>query len=250
MTSKALARQCFFFFLPIFSLQAGSWYEQKLQGWYYFEEVKEDDKVKKELSPEDAHTYLEEKKIELKHLLSLAIVAPTPQNIERYMHVQKLLLKQSALFAEGWGKVLLANPSLGDFLENPTSSYGILAKKALEQQQTAEFLEKYSDKYFLLFFFKGKDPLSSLAYEVVKLFGSLHRWKVKAVSLDGISVPGIPDFKIDAGIGEKMHVKDAPSLFAVNPVSKKAFPVGAGMISVTEIEKNIRIQLTSETDHD
>ena len=237
--------------LPFFSLEGSSWYEQKLQGWYYFEEQEEQgEKRKKEISPEEAVLILEEKKKELAQQLSLALLVPTPTNVEKYIRLQKRFLNQSQLFAENWGKVLLENPALGDFLENPTTSYGILAKRALEQKNTADFLKQLSDRYFLLFFFKGKDPLAELVYEVAKLFSSLHGWQIKAVSLDGISLKGIPSIELDKGLSERIGVKETPSLFAVDPANKAIYPVGAGMLSVTEIEKNIQLQLAREKDHE
>lgn len=233
------------------SLQSASWYEQKLEGWYYFEEGNQQaEKTKREPSPEEAAFILEEKKKELQQQLSLAILVPNQNNVEKYIRLQKRFLQQSQLFAENWGKVLLENPALGDFLENPTTSYGILAKRALEQKNTAEFLKDLSNKYFLLFFFKGKDPLAELVYEVAKLFSSLHGWQLKAVSLDGISLKGIPSVELDKGLSERIGVKETPSLFAVDPLKKTVYPVGAGMLSVTDIEKNIHIQLGSEKNNE
>ena len=80
------------------------------------------------------------------------------------------------------------------------------------------------------------------AAEVVKLFANLNQWKVKALSLDGQGLEEYPEFEIDKGISKVIGVKASPSLFVVNPFENKVIPVGAGLVSVSDIEENIEIQ--------
>ncbi len=218
-----------------------SWYDQKLEGWYYFEDPKSSQE-KPPITPEDADAYIALESRKLKQLLSLAIVSPTEENVAEYMRAQRKWILQSNAFAQTWGKTLLEHPELGDFLTTPTSSYGILAKKALDTQQRKELLQKLSQDYFLLFFFKGGDPLSQKAAEVLHLFASTNRWKYKAVSLDGIGLPQFETFELDKGISDLFVVRATPSLFVVNPTEMQAYPVGAGLLTVSEIEQNIEMQ--------
>ncbi len=231
--------------LTLSTLQASdSWYDQKLEGWYYFEDKEKQDAPA--ISPETAEAILEAEKLKLKRLLNLALVVPTPENVERYIREQKKWIDQSAHFADAWGKVLLEHPHLGDFLAQPTTTYGILAKRDLDLQNRKALLEKLSHRYFLVFFFKGKEVFSEKAAEVAHLFASVNQWKIKSVSLDGQGTKNMTDFEIDKGLSEKFSVQATPSLFIVDPVNNKAFPVGAGLLSVSEIEQNIEKQITGE----
>ena len=229
------------------SLQA-SWYDQKFEGWYYFEEKPTRNKDSEEhLTPQAAQSMLEKEKALLKQLLSLALIQPTEQNVQNYMQRQKAWIEQSGEFAATWGQVLLQNPLLGDFLTNPTTSYGIQAKKHLELETKKAFLKTLSKDHFLVFFFKGADYYSAQSARVVKLFADMNQWNVKAVSLDGVGVQEFPDFEIDKGLSQTFAVKAAPSMFVVDPYSDQAIPVGAGLISVSQLEEQIVAQLKGET---
>lgn len=221
-----------------------SWYDQKLEGWYYFEDKDSVSSEKKlPLTPEEAEEFILLEKRKLQQLLSLAILSPTSENVANYIRAQLRTLDQSGAFAQTWGKVLLEHPELGDFLATPTTSYGILAKKAYDSKQRAELLRKLSENYFLIFFFNGRDPFAPKVAEVVQAFASTNGWKYKAVSLDGIGLPQFQSFETDKGISHNFGVKVSPSLYIVNPADNQAYPVGAGLVSVSEIESNIEIHL-------
>lgn len=228
---------------PMFLCSESSWYDQKLEGWYYFEDSDSKEERKNQLTPEEAENLLEEQKRHLHQLLSLALIQPSSENVENYIRNQRYLLNQSDRFAETWGTVLLHNPLLGDFLSTPTTNYGVLAMKELELNKKKQILKHISAEYFLLFFFRGNDPLSDTVAEVVKLFASTNNWKYKAVSLDGKGIPSITNFEIDHGLSTKLGVQVTPSLYIVDPNQNWVFPVGAGLVSVSEIEQNIILQV-------
>ncbi|MBX9744371.1 MAG: conjugal transfer protein TraF [Chlamydiales bacterium] len=223
---------------------SSSWYEGKLEGWYYFEDRASEVEEKVQLTPEQAEGILQAEKRNLAQLLALALIVPTSENVEQYMREQKKWIDQSGRFAGEWGKLILEHPLMGEFFKNPTTSYGILAKRESDLQKRKILLAKLAKDHFLLFFFQGGDLFSRKAAEVVKLFADLNQWKVKAVSLDGLGLSEYPDFELDKGISAVMGVKASPSLFVVNPFENTVVPVGAGLVTVTDIEENIEIQWT------
>lgn len=246
------------FFLLIPRLTFCSWYEQKLEGWYYFQEpAKEDSSPGKEplsstLTPEEAEIYLAKESRSLKQLLSLAIIAPTEDNVENYMRQQRQWIQRASFFAKVWGKVLLQHPQLSDVINTPTSSYGVLAKREAGLNERKALLQKLSHDHFLLFFFKGSDPLSKKAAEVAELFASTNHWKLKAISLDGIGIEGLDPFEggfsVDQGISAHFGVQVTPCFYIVNPKDNQAYPVGAGLIAVSELEENIEHQMRGFND--
>ncbi len=245
---KLILKRCIYWssslvFFPVFLSGSSSWYDQKLQGWYYFEDLERKEEEATQITPEDAETLLDAQKKHLHQLLSLALIQPTSENVEKYIREQKQLLNQSNRFAETWGKVLLQHPLLGDFLATPTTNYGVLAMKELELKKKKTILEHLSTQYFLLFFFRGNDPLAEAVAEVVKLFASTNGWKYKAVSLDGKGIPSLAVFEPDQGLSTKVGAQTSPSLYIVDPTHNWVFPVGAGLVSVSEIEQNIITQL-------
>lgn len=219
-----------------------SWYDQKLEGWYYFQDQTAVLEAPA-LTPEEADEFITLESKKLKQLLSLAIASPTPANVEHYMRAQRRWIQQSSTFAQVWGKTLLEHPELGEFLTIPTSSYGILAKRAQDLKRRVDLLQTLAKDHFLVFFFKGHDPLAPKVAEVTQLFASTNGWKYKAVSLDGAPLPQLKEFAIDKGLSQNFGVQVSPSLYVVNPKENQIYPVGAGLISVSELEANIEIQL-------
>lgn len=232
------------FFLPCI-VSASSWYDQKLEGWYYFEDQSAPRNEEK-LTPEQADGLIVAETKRLKQLLSLALISPTTENVEQYVRAQRSVVQQSSTFSQTWGRVLLEHPELSEALTTPTSTYGILSKRAYELKQREDLLQKLSKNHFLIFFFKGKDLLAEKALEVAQLFASTNGWKFRAVSLDGTGFPHFNEFEIDKGISKGLGVKASPSFYIINPTDNQAYPVGAGLISVSELEANIVTQLRED----
>lgn len=220
-----------------------SWYDNKLEGWYYFEDHSQIPRLKeptiKPSTPEEAAKFVELERKKLKALLALALIDPSQENVKNYIIRQRKWIQQSQIFSSSWKTAILHDPDLGDTLENPTSTYGIQARKEKEGLSKKHFLKGLSESHFLLFFFQGKDPFSQKAGEMMTLFAEENHWKIKAVSLDGEGIKSLSDFEIDQGISEVIGVKVAPSFFVVNPEENHVYPVGAGLLSLSELEENI-----------
>ncbi|MCK4934639.1 MAG: conjugal transfer protein TraF [Simkaniaceae bacterium] len=230
-------------FVFSFSLIAeSSWYDQKLEGWYYFEDPLEKSKEKQPTTLEEASEILESEKNQLHQHLALALLVPSTENVANYMKEQSKWINQSVAFAAAWKTVLLENPKLGDFLETPTTSHGILAKRSHDTNQRKSRLKQLSKNHFLLFLFQGKDYLSKKSAETIQLFAELNQWNIKAVSLDNHGLEEFPDAEIDKGISKLIDVQATPSFFIVNPYNNQVVPVGAGLLSVKQLEENIEYQ--------
>ena len=241
---------------------AETWYDKKLEGWYYFEKgdakrqtqekaPKPDVDFSEIDSPEVAEKVLQSEKKKLQQKLALALLSAKPEHVEAYMKAQSLWIKRSELFAVQWGQSLLQRPDLSTSLEVPTTSYGIQAKKAFEEKRRKMLCQKLGKDHFLILFFKGSDPYAYGAYKTARGFASLHGWQLRAVSLDGKGfqhgAEARPNYEVDKGLGRHLSVEASPVFFIVKPgdslESTQAHPVGLGLISVSDLEKNIEIQL-------
>ena len=224
--------------LLVTKLFANFYEENKIQGFYFFEDPKKAQEDKKPESPEEAVAMIQEKKMELYQLRCLALLSPTQENIIRYIEKQNAILKVAAEFAIEWQYALLDMPLLGDST-NPTTHIGIDLRKKVEEAKKQTTLEALRKKYFLLFFCEGKEPYSEKVGEIVKIFSDITYWEVRAVSLNGIAVSSFPDFELDKGISKKYGVHEAPSFFIVNPDTMQSYPIGAGILSASDLIENI-----------
>lgn len=223
------------------------WYQDKKRGWYYFEETKEPQEVKKDLAHEQTVTLenapqvVEQEKEKTYQLLCFALLRPTEENISRYLYQQRKLINQSAKFSSSWKSSLLSNPSLSFGL--PKTDYAQLLEKAQEHSRREGRLDQYKKDHFLLFIFKGEDFFSKEFSSVLANFSSRKQWKVQAVSLDGRGTQEFSEFTFDKGVAEAIDHKITPSIYLVHPEKNYIIPIGSGMIDEESIEKNIDFQM-------
>jgi hypothetical protein len=194
---------------------SADWYTRKLEGWYYFQESDTQD-TEMPYCPEDALEILEEEKVKLQEALSLALLAPSQENIKNYITESQRHLDRSAEFADAWGKAL---------------------------SEKSPHLEPLSKTHFLLFCFRGQDPLSAKAAETATLFAKKNGWTLKAVSLDGAGVEGVESFECDQGIAKALDIRSTPSFYAVAPAQNKVILIGSNSVSVTDLEQAITGEL-------
>jgi conjugal transfer pilus assembly protein TraF len=187
---------------------AAPWYEQKLEGWYYFQEKEKE----RELTPEEANEIVSEERENLQALRALAILIPTEENVSRYIEAERQWSDQSSRFAETWAQV--SEPAT----EDPFSQIG--------------------ERAFLLMCFNGEDPSSISAAETAEAFAKLHGWKWKAISLDGKMIPGLTAEK-DRGISQALDVTEVPAFFIIDLEGNQIYPVGEGTMPLEELENKI-----------
>ena len=81
-----------------------TWYSGKLEGWYYFQGAEEQEEMVV-TAPEEAYAMLEEEKRKVQEDLSLAILQPTKENVQRYVEGEEKMKQKSAVFADVWGEI-------------------------------------------------------------------------------------------------------------------------------------------------
>ena len=69
------------------------------------------------------------------------------------------------------------------------------------------------------------------------------------MSIDGIVSTNFPKSLKDTSIAQEMGVNIFPALFVVDLTTLEAIPLAFGMVSVSQIEDNITMQLEDES-HD
>ena len=118
-----------------------------------------------------------------------------------------------------------------------------LPKEPMMSNNVKRSFKSFPKTTSLFSFSDGKDPLSQKAFEAAQLFASTNGWKYKAVSLDGIGLAECKEYELDKGISKLFGIQAAPSFFIANPTDKQVYPIGAGLIAVSDIEQNIEMQL-------
>ena len=114
---------------------------------------------------------------------------PTPQNVERYVRLQKVALDKSGLFSDLWRRLVWTTPDLDYTLQRPTMA---LAKTAYDNERTSDrdiFLRGVSDDVGVFYVYSGTCAPCRMASPIVKSFADRYGVTVKVISTDGAFNP-------------------------------------------------------------
>ena len=221
---------------------ANDYYAQHETGWYWF-----DDPAHKQIKngteqpnqESDATKNVENARKMIKQALDKAIVDPTPENVEQYIALQNQMSERANKFANTWQQVLLNRPELNYSISHPTNNVALQVYHENESKDKDAALEQFAQHSGLFFFYRSTCPYCQRFAPILKHFAEAHHIVVIPITMDGISLPEFPDSKQDSGQAEKFRVTVEPSLYAVDPLTQKAYPVAYGLTSETELQNNI-----------
>lgn len=186
---------------------------------------------------------LAEKRKVLEEAMAESILRPTPQNVALVQKLHYKWLNRSQRFSSFWMQNLLQNPELDATIKHPVTQFGIHLKKEDDQLKLEARVKALSHHYGLFFVYQGNCKFCQGMAGVVKQLSDKYGWKVLGISQDGVMLPEVPDSKRDNGISHAWGIKGVPAVFVVNPETEQIIPIGHGLISLDQLERNLILQL-------
>lgn len=240
--------------LALSKLQA-HFFNEKAKGWHWYQPAagptrddpwthkKEKSNPSEANKPKNAVEELAEKRKVLEEVMAEAILRPNPRNVIKAQQMQHKLLNQSQKFSAVWIKNLLQNPELDATVKHPVTQFGIHLKKEDDQLKLESRVKVLSQHYGLFFIYQGNCTFCQGMAGVVKQLSDKYGWKVLGISQDGQVLPEFPESKRDNGISHAWGIKGVPAVFVVNPETEQVIPIGHGLISLDQLERNLILQL-------
>jgi conjugal transfer pilus assembly protein TraF len=225
--------------------------ERRLGTWFYcerprgapVEQVKPEPKAVEQL---DAIT------AELRELKARAILDPTPANVTAYIRFQRAQLDRASLFGDVWQRAIWQTPELDYTLERPV---GTVAKQQwLDQRkgERARALDQLGTRYGLFYFFAQACGACRVMSPIVRAVADTHRLTVRAISTDGGPSETFPRYTVEtnqrAAMGLTARITPAVVLF--DSQTKKAIPIGYGIIAADELMDRIFLLTQREAGSD
>lgn len=231
-------------------------FNEKAKGWHWYQaepgpdrqrdvasDMKDRSKPSEANKPNNATEELAEKRKVLEEATAEAILRPTPQNVTRVQKLQYKWLNQSQQFSGMWMQNLLQNPNLDATVKHPVTQFGIHLKKEDDQLKLEAHVKALSQHYGLFFIYQGNCKFCHGMASVVKQLSDKYGWKVLGISQDGHVLSEFPDSKRDNGISQAWNIKGVPAVFVVSPETEQVIPIGHGLISLDQLERNLILQL-------
>lgn len=228
----------------------GNYWDRSKDGWWWYKDPKNKDvpeKSKDILSRLAQIKDMETLRAEVKRLLDVSIMEPTPENVKTYMYAQQFIMDKSSYFADVWRRAVWTTPDLDYSLVRPTTSAGVTRFNDKRDNSEKEYIQQLAQNgYGMFFFYSSTCPYCHEMAPIVKLFESLYGMPVLAISIDGGPMEGFPNAKGDNGVATRLGVDTIPAFYLVSGNDKSVTPIGYGMMSVSDFVDRINVLTNTE----
>lgn len=229
--------------------------ERKLGSWFYCDKPKP--RPKQEGAPpapptKSAAERLDAVTAELRELKARAILEPTTDNVQSYIRFQREQLDRSSLFADVWQRAIWQDPALDYTQVRPISTLGKRQWLDTRKSDRDEALLRLGERYGLFYFFAQNCAPCGIMSPILKSVADSHAIAVKAVSTDGGPSDVFPRYVVDSGQRERMGLNSrvTPAIVLFDSVTRKAVPVGYGVMAADELMDRIYTLTQTEPGRD
>lgn len=243
------------------SIEAKLFWHDHRRGWHFYEDPEPPLPPRQEPPPQDpprtaertpapkaktsparAPELVEFERIQkdLEEFRKIAIVNPTPANVRRYMQHEARVVRQASFFADLAQRVAWTHPDLDMTLEGrPVNAQAIpIYDQQLTLQRTRS-IAALAKTHVIFFFYRSDCPYCHAFAPTLAAFEARHGLQVIPISLDGGSLPGFPEYRLDNGISRALQVRQVPAVFLAEPRSQTITPIGFGVLSEAELAQRI-----------
>lgn len=178
----------------------------------------------------------------LEDLRNIAIMRPTEDNVRRYMELEMQVVNRASYFADVAQRVAWATPELDPTLQGrPVNAQALEVFERQQRTDRSASVAMLGRDHVLFFFYRSDCPYCHAFAPTLQAFEARHGIQVVAVSVDGGPLPGFPRARPDNGIATALQVSQVPAVFLAQPSSGKITPIGAGVLSESQLLERISI---------
>ena len=181
-----------------------------------------------------------------------AILDPTPEKVAAYLALQRDALQRAATFSDAFRRTVWATPGLDYTLTRPV---GALAKRLWSDRRRTEIanaLAGLGERYGLIYL-GHPDCGGCLVFgPLLRAFAMRHGIDVLAVSMTGGPLEGWPEAVPDNGRAARLGLAGSPvpAVVLFDTRTKRALPVGFGVLAEDQLAERIFVLTRLETGDD
>ena len=229
--------------------------QRKLGTWFYCDKPKPraaEPKAPPPPAAESAVQRMDKVTNQLRELKALAILEPTPENVQNYIRFQREQLDRASLFGDVWQRAVWQNPELDYTLQRPV---GTVAKRQWIDNRKVDrdaAITNLGERYGIFYFFAQSCGACEVFSPILKSVADSHHLHVMAVSTDGGPSSVFQRYVVDSGQRERMGLTDkvTPAVVLFDTVTKRAVPIGYGVMAADELMDRIYTLTQTEPGHD
>ena len=181
-----------------------------------------------------------------------AILDPAPEKVAAYLALQRDALQRAATFSDAFRRTVWATPELDYTLKRPV---GALAKRLWSdgrREQIANALAGLGERYGLIYLGHPDCGGCRVFGPLLRAFAMRHGIDVLAVSMTGGPLDGWPGAVPDNGRAARLGLAGSPlpAVALFDNETKRALPVGFGVLAEDQLAERIFVLTRLETGDD
>ena len=228
-------------------------------GWHFYcdrdEETLDEPPGRQAPSPSatsDATARIQAMRERLEEARAEAILDPTPEKVAAYLELQRAALQRAAVFSDAFRRTVWATPELDYTLTRPV---GALAKRLWSDERRNEIaaaLARLGERYGLIYLGHPDCGGCRVFGPLLRAFAMRHGLDVLAVSMTGGPLDGWPEAVPDNGRAARLGLAGSPlpAVVLFDTETKRALPVGFGVLAEDQLAERIFVLTQLETGDD
>lgn len=227
--------------------------ERRLGYWFYCARPKPPAKPEHPAPPAaSATSQLDAITAELRELKAKAILDPTPANVTAYIRFQREQLDRASLFSDIWQRAIWQTPELDYTLQRPVSTLGKRQWQDARNSDRNAAMAQLSTRYGLFYFFAQSCGPCEVMSPIVQSVASTWHIAVRAISTDGGPSRHFPNYTVETNQRTRMGLepKITPAVVLWDAVTRRAIPIGYGVMSADELQDRIYLLTSKEAGRD
>jgi conjugal transfer pilus assembly protein TraF len=235
------------------SVAGDDFYNQTKRGWFWHETAPKPELQPEELPAESQSSKVEDKMVNidaewlkknLPELQSKAINDPSPENLGAFYAAQRLTLDISSKFASKTSDFFRKEANwLSEDHRRPTESFMLSRFKSDLASAQRPVIEKVSKQAGIWFFFSSTCTYCVKQLPLITYLSDTYNMNVLYISLDGGTMPGIPENKIvmdvDGRVSSEFNVSVTPTTFLVSNDASKFELLSNGVSALPKLQNSI-----------
>ena len=228
-------------------------------GWHFYcdrddarEEERPDERAAPPSATGSARARIADMRARLEEARAEAILDPAPEKVAAYLELQRAALQRAATFSDAFRRTVWATPALDYTLRRPV---GALAKRLWSDErrdQIANTLATLGERYGLIYLGHPDCGGCRVFGPLLRAFSLRHGIDVLAVSMTGGPLDGWPRAVPDNGRAARLGLSGSPlpAVVLFDTKTKRALPVGFGVLAEDQLAERIFVLTRLETGHD
>lgn len=175
----------------------------------------------------------------LPKFLDRATDNPSIENVQLYMHLQKVAMDKAEAFSQTQRVAVALDETIDESVRSPISGFGKAAKEEAKSAARQAVLKALSRRAGIWYFYRSdcqyclrQSPLLHVLEERIGV-------AILPISMDGLPMPdgSYPNYVVDDGHSAQLNVTVTPTMFLSD--GKDIFPLATGLRALPEIEERM-----------